>query len=72
MMRTEKEIAENLRDAGCEADEIEAILNCLHGGDERKADKLIESCRKRQLDRLHESQQRIDRLDYLRYRLQNE
>lgn len=70
MMPTEKEIAENLRDAGCEPDEICAILNSLHGGDGKKADRLIEGCRKRQLKQLHESQQRIDRLDYLRYQLE--
>ena len=69
MAPTVGEITENLRDAGCEGAEIRAILDSLQDGNKKKAERLIEGCRRRQLAQLHESQQRIDRLDYLRYQL---
>ena len=72
MTHTEQEIAQNLRDAGCGRKEIETILGCWRQGDLTGMGKLIAACRREQLDRLHESQQYIDRLDYLSYRLQHE
>ena len=52
--------------------EIETILGCWRQGDLTGMGKLIAACRREQLDRLHESQKYIDRLDYLSYRLQHE
>ena len=72
MTHTEQEIAQNLRDAGCGGKEIETILGCWRQGDLTGMGKLIAACRREQLDRLHESQKYIDRLDYLSYRLQHE
>lgn len=71
-MSGETEILENLRDAGCEEADISAILDCLKRGDGKKTEQLMERCRKKELLRLHDSQRRLDRLDYLRYRLQKE
>ena len=71
MTPTEAEVAEALRDAGCEAGEIRAILDRLQCGDRKQSDRMMERCRRQELARLHESQQRIDRLDYLRYRLRD-
>ena len=68
-MSTEKEIAENLLAAGCGEAEIEMILCSVRKGDRKGTEKLIAKCRKRQLDRLHDSQACIDRLDYLSYQL---
>ena len=68
-MQTEQEIRENLADAGCSNKEIESILSCFSAGDMNGAEKLIGASRKRQLARLHECQQCIDRLDYLSYRM---
>ena len=65
----EVEIAETLFAAGCEQAEIERILSGIQSGDRKAAQKLIASCRKKQLDRLHDSQTCIDRLDYLSYQL---
>ena len=67
-MRPE-DITENLLTAGCGEKEAERIVSALQGGNLKKAEKLIAGCRKKQLDRLHESQACIDRLDYLCYRL---
>lgn len=68
-MKTEKEIAENLLAAGCGEAEIESILSSIQNGDRKSTEKLIAACRKKQLDRLHDSQACIDRLDYLSYQL---
>ncbi|MBR4131951.1 MAG: hypothetical protein IKT99_03150 [Oscillospiraceae bacterium] len=68
-MQGENEIRENLLDAGCSGAETESILGCLRSGDRKGAEKLIDASRKKQLARLHESQQCIDRLDYLRWQM---
>ena len=68
-MNTEKEIAETLLAAGCGETEIEMIVSCIRKRDRRNAEKLISACRKKQLERLHDSQACIDRLDYLSWQL---
>jgi len=62
-----KEITENLLAAGCGKTEIEMIISSIQTGDRKNTEKLIAACRKKQLDRLHDSQVCIDRLDYLSY-----
>lgn len=69
MAHTELDIIENLRDAGCDETEITSIMDCYRGGDRKRTEKLIAGCRKKQLERLHESQACIDRLDFLSYQL---
>ena len=71
-MHTEKEIVQNLRDAGCNDRDIQSILVCYRDGDRRKMEKLIAGCRKKQLERLHDSRVCIDRLDFLSYQLAKE
>ena len=71
MMQDEQSITQNLLDAGCGAEEIEAIMGCWQKGDLTQMKRQIAACRREQLDRMHESQKRIDRLDYLRYQLEN-
>ena len=68
-MQTEKGIRENLIDAGCSRSETEAILDCILQGKTREADRLIGESRKKQLKLIHESQQCIDRLDYLSWQM---
>ena len=70
-MPTEAEIRENLLDAGCSETEMRSILESICGGKLKEAGKQIEACRKKQLERLHESQRCIDCLDYLNYRIGN-
>ena len=69
MMPTEQEIRDNLLDAGCDETETVDIMYCLQSGDRKQAEKLIAACRRKQLDQLHESHLRIDRLDYLSHQL---
>lgn len=64
-MPTEKEIRENLFDAGCSEKETESILKCICTDNQKEAEKRIARCRKRELQKIHEGQKRIDRLDYL-------
>ena len=71
-MHSEKDIIQNLRDAGCSEKDIGSIMACYREGDQRKMEKLIAVCRKRQLERLHDSQNCIDRLDFLSYQLAKE
>ena len=71
-MHSEKDIIQNLRDAGCSEKDIGSIMDCSREGDQRKMDKLIAACRKKQLERLHDSQVCIDRLDFLSYQLAKE
>lgn len=71
-MSTEKEIAENLLAAGCGKAEIESILSSIQKGDRKGMQRLIAACRKKQLNRLHDSQTCIDRLDYLSYQMSKE
>ena len=66
VMHSEKDIIQNLRDAGCSEKDIGAIMACYRDDDQRKMEKLIIGCRKKQLERLHDSQTCIDRLDVLR------
>ena len=69
-MFTEQEIIETLQDAGCTPKEINQIVDCCQKGERKKTEKLIAACRRHQLERLHESQQCIDRLDFLSYKLE--
>lgn len=64
-MPTDKEIIENLRDAGVKEKEARTILECIQAGKLKRAEMLIGANRKEQLARIHESQINIDRLDYL-------
>ena len=68
-MQVKNEIADILLAAGCGVTEIEMIVSCIQKGDRKTTEKLIAKCRRKQLDRLHESQACIDRLDYLSYQL---
>ncbi len=68
-MTAEKEITETLLAAGCGEAEVELIVSSIRKGDHKYTEKLIAKCRKKQLDRLHDSQACIDRLDWLSYQL---
>ena len=68
---SENEIRENLMDAGCSEDETESILTCIRSGNLKAAGKTSAASRKKQLQKLHESQRCIDRLDYLCFQLRN-
>ena len=64
-----KELTESLMDAGCSMEETQEIVGMYMTDDLRGVEKLISKCRRRQLDRMHDSQMCIDRLDYMSYRI---
>lgn len=68
--RTEEDLIQNLKAAGCDEDTIRAFLNDLQDGKQSKGVKLLEQHRRALLDGLHQEQRRIDCLDYLLYMLQ--
>lgn len=58
----------NLRDAGCGDDFIREFTNLGRSGKETEQWRLLSRRRAELLDDLHESQRRIDCLDYLIYK----
>lgn len=64
-----KEILEGLADAGCTVEEIEQFQSCMEGNDINRGMKLLEKCRKECLMTLHDSQRKIDTLDYVAYQI---
>ena len=68
-MYSEKDIIQNLQDAGCAEKDISSIMACYREGNQKKVENLIADCRKKQLNRLHDSQSCIDRLDFLSYQM---
>lgn len=65
-------ILENLADAGCSAKEIDTAKSLCEAG---QVDALIihlRKCRCHLMDELHQSQRKVDRLDYLVYSVQQE
>ncbi len=54
-----------MADAGCKAEEIVKAERILQTGNMRELTKFLKQCRCGLLDRMHESQQRVDLIDYL-------
>lgn len=69
MALSETEIRENLEDAGCSSEDVQRIMKSYRSGKKKLVATLISDCRQKELVRLHESQNCLDRLDYLSYRL---
>ena len=58
----------NLRDAGCSGEFIREFTELGRGGREAEQRRLLSKRRAELLDERHESQRRIDCLDYLIYK----
>lgn len=65
-------IIQNLKDAGCDGDTIEAFVNDIKGEKLSEGLKLLAVHRRHLLDCLHKEQKRIDCLDYLVYKLEKQ
>ena len=59
----EMQIRETMRAAGCSDTEIIEVLR--ERGDPDRLLRQLRKCRCRRMEELHESQRRVDRLDYL-------
>lgn len=70
--RSEQEIIQNLKDAGCNEDTIKSFMKNFQCGEQHTATKLLQDQRCCLLDDLHQNQRRIDCLDYLLFVLKKE
>lgn len=69
---TEDTIKQNLKDAGCDCDTIDCIIECCEKGDIKKRKKVISQHRKKLLEQVHEGQRQIDCLDYFSYQIEDD
>lgn len=67
-----EDITQNLKDAGCDADKISEIRRLYDGGQMQDAIKVLRRQRCALMDDLHESQSRVDCLDYLVSKMEKE
>ncbi len=54
-----------MADAGCTAEEIEKAERILQTGDLGELTRFLKQCRCALMEQMHESQKRVDRMDYL-------
>ena len=54
-----------MADAGCKEEEIEKAARILQAGNLSELARFLKQCRCGLLDRMHESQKRVDLMDYL-------
>lgn len=67
--RTEDEIRQNLKDAGCGNQMIARCMEAVKAGDGQRCARLLEDRRRALLDRIHGEEKKLSCLDYLRYQL---
>ena len=71
-MRDEQSIIQNLRDSGCGEETVTRIYGLYQAGLLDDAIRSLRSFRCGLIEELHESQSKVDCLDYLVHRLQKE
>lgn len=60
-----EKILTNLSDAGCGSDELQKARQLYEAGDTEALIRFFRKCRCSRMDELHESQRKVDCLDYL-------
>ena len=60
-----EKILTNLRDAGCEDGEVEKAKQLYESGDAKALLRYLRICRCNRMEELHESQRKVDCLDFL-------
>ena len=60
-----EQILTNLSDAGCGSEELEKARKLYEAGDMEALLRYFRKCRCSRMDELHESQRKVDCLDYL-------
>lgn len=65
-----EDIIQNLKDAGCDSDKISDICKLCDTGQIREAVRVLRRHRCELMDKLHESQNKVDCLDYLVYQME--
>ena len=67
-----EDLIQNLKDAGCGAQTIEKVCRLYGNGQVQDAIKTLRKHRCGLMDSLHESQERVDCLDFLVWRMEKE
>ncbi len=65
-------MVQNLKDAGCSVQTIEKVCRLYGNGQVHDAIKALRKHRCGLMDNLHESQERVDCLDFLVWRMEKE
>ena len=60
-----EEILTNLEDAGCGSGELKKAKQLYEAGDAEALHRHFRKCRCSRMEELHESQRKVDRLDFL-------
>ena len=60
-----EKILTNLSDAGCQSEELEKARKLYEAGDTEALFRYFRKCRCSRMEELHESQRKVDCLDYL-------
>ena len=68
----DEDIAQLLQEADCPDEFIQEFLAAMDAENVKKQLCLLRAQRSRQLNRLHEEEKKLDRLDYLRYKLEKQ
>jgi HD superfamily phosphohydrolase len=67
-----KDILENLGDVGCARHEAEIAGELYKNGQTDELIRFLKKCRCSLMDEMHESQRKVDRMDYLIRRVEKE
>ena len=67
----EQRLLRNLKDAGCSEADIERYLKLRAEGKELEQSRFLSAHRAKLLEQVHESQEKLDCLDYLIYSRKN-
>lgn len=70
-MEREKEIIQNLKDAGCNDVIVNAFISTIKKGEASEGLGILTQHRQGLLRSVHESEKQIDCLDYLIYQIKN-
>ena len=71
-MRTEADLIQNLRDAGCPEELIGSFMELYGCGRVKDGLRLLQQHRRSLLDSVHEEERKINCLDYMVYHLEKE
>ena len=71
-MRTEADLIQNLKDAGCPEELIGSFMNLYRSGRIKDGLRLLQQHRSALLDGVHEEERKINCLDYMVYHLEKE
>ena len=68
----DEDITQLLQEADCSDEFIQEFLTAMDAENVKNQLSLLRTQRGRQLNRLHEKEKKLDRLDYLRYKLEKQ